>query len=148
MYSDTVTIFNRKTAADGSVRWHPTVLEGVDLNTDRAAIAARYGYESRDKAALHVPWVRGGDGPMVGGKRWLPPEDWRRQEDPAGAVTFAAGEAFDFFMEGAWDQAGPVRDADFRGGLYASLLRERDGVFAVTSAAMFSVIPHFEITGR
>ena len=148
MYSDTVTIFNRKTAADGSVRWYPTVLEGVDLNTDRAAIAARYGHEDRSRAALHVPWVRGGDGPMVSGKRWLPPEDWRRQEDPAGAVTFAVGEAFDFFIEGVWDQAGPVRDADFRGGLYASLLRERDGVFAVTSAAMFSVIPHFEITGR
>lgn len=148
MYSDTVTIFNRKTAADGTVRWYPTVLEGVDLNTDRAAIAARYGYESRDKAALHVRWARSQDGPMVGGKRWLAPEDWRREDDPAGAVTFAAGEAFDFFLEGTWDREGPVDDADFRGGLYACLLRERDGVFAVTSAAMFSVIPHFEITGR
>lgn len=150
-YKDTITLFNRKrpmgVAAD---IWYPTVLTGVDLNTDRAAIAARYGYESTDKAILHIPWTDGGpESPvLVGGKPWDPPLLWRQEEDPAAALTFTPGEVFDFFVTGAWPDAGPESDADYARGFYDHLNRTRDGVFAITSVSIFSVIPHFEITGR
>lgn len=151
MYSDTVTIFNRKRPIGfaGDI-WYPTVLAGVDLNTARAAIAARYGYNCADKAILHIRWTDGGpEAPvLVGDKPWDPPLLWRQREDPAGALTFAPGETFDFFIVGAWPDTAPVQDSDYSQGFYDHLNRTRDGVYAITSAAMFSVIPHFEITGR
>lgn len=146
MYQDTVTLFNRRHSRDGDT-WYPTVLTGVDLNADRATIAARYGSESKDKAVLHVKydWQ---DGPVVQGKSYLTPKLWAAAEAPAESITFAPGELFDFFIEGEWPDEEPVADNDYTGGFYDHLNRTADGVYAVTSASRFSVIPHFEITGR
>ena len=49
MYQDTITLFNRT-----GEKWKAIVLPHVDLNADQAAIIAKYGAESKDKASLHV----------------------------------------------------------------------------------------------
>ena len=135
MYKDTVTLFNR--TPDG--RWLPTVLKGVNLNMDRASIVARYGEKSTDSAVLNVPYT--GDY-MVAGKSWKPPKQWT--ED---SITFRSGNEFDFFWLGEWD-GGIVDDREYTGGFYQYMNKSHDFVFAVTGFTPFSVIPHFEVTGR
>ena len=119
----------------------------MDLNADRAALTAKYGSACNDKAVLHIRYVWQ-DGYMVGGKQYLTPLIWQAEDDPSGAVTFQSGEGFDFFMEGAWPDKGPVADGDWPGGFYEHLARTRDGVYAVSSMAMYSLISHFEVMGR
>lgn len=131
----------------GRTLWYPTVLQGVDLNTDRAAVVARYGAQSADRAILHVryDWY---NGPVVGGKCYLPPIIWQAEEDPAKAITFQTGANCDIFIEGAWSDNVPVDDDAYSGGFLQHLLDTRDGVWTVSSASMFSLIPHFEVTGK
>lgn len=146
MHRDTITLFNRKPGERGQGdTWYPTVIKGVNLNIDRAAIQAKYGAESQDNAVLHIRCQRDGKNIMVGGKPWMPPKEWDKTED---SITFASGTNFDFFWCGEWD-GGIVTDADYLDeGFYGYLNRTRDYVFAITSVAMYSVIPHFEIMGK
>ena len=132
MHKDTITLFNRKPGARGQGNtWYPTVIEGCNLNIDRAAILAKYGPQSSDNAALHVPYKRAAGAVLV--------------ED---ALTFTSGNDFDFFWKGVWD-GGIVSDSDYGDeGFYNYMNRERDYVFAITSVAQYSVIPHFEIMGK
>lgn len=147
MYQDTVTLFNRRREEAGDI-WYPTVMEGVDLQADEAAVTAKYGYQRGDKALVFIHYDGTPAAPMVGGKAYLPPKAWQASEDPAGAFTFQTGEVFDFFIEGAWPDSGPIAEADWPGGFYGYLVKTRDGVYAVSSAARYSVIPHFEVMGR
>ena len=146
MYSDTVTLFNRRRGKDEDV-WYPTVLEGVDLNADQTAIAGKYGGRRGGRALLHIHYG-GGKRPVVGGKPYLTPLAWQGAEHPEDAVTFTAGEFFDFFIEGTWPDTGPIRDDAYAGGFYNCLNRTRDGVYAVNSVARYSMIPHFEVVGK
>ena len=139
MFHDTITVFNRR----GDV-WYPTVLEGVRLMTDRAGIAARYGAQANDRAVALIPLREG----TAGGKAYVPAKVWAELPDPAQAVTFAAGEAFDFLLDGPWPDGSPVCDGDYPKGFYDHMNRARDGVYAVTSVSKFDVIPHLEVTGR
>lgn len=149
MYRDTVTLFNRYARREGDV-WYPTVLRGVDLNVDKAAILAKYGAESNDTARLHVKYQRREDGIYVADKLWLPPKEWENQTNDvmADSLTFAGGSAFDFVWAGEWTD-GVVNDEDFGvEGLYGHMNARHDFVFIVSSVAMYSVIPHFEILLR
>lgn len=149
MYDDTVTLFNRLHKREGDL-WFPTVLCDVDYNGDRAAVVARYGSQSQDKAMLHVKCRQTDDGILVGGKLWLPPKEWAAQEETAlaGSLTFEAGEYFDFFLLGEWPDETAISDNAYRDGFFNHINRQRDFVFTVTSAARYSMIPHFEITGK
>ena len=145
MYRDTVTLFNRHHTREGDT-WLPTVLQDVDLNIDKAAIAAKYGTSSQDKALLHVKY----SGSRVCGKPWLSPKEWAAQEPEAlaSSLTFADGEDFDFFYAGEWQGAKPVLDDEYPDGFYDYMNQRYDFVFAVSSVAKYTVIPHFEITGK
>ena len=146
MYSRTITLFNRF----GDV-WIPTILTGVDLNVDRAAIVGRYGAEAQDKAMLHVRYTKTDNGLLIGEKIWKPPIEWRKQADPSGTLTFTEGnELFDFFYAGEYGDGSEIAD-DSEGidGFYAYMNRTYDGVFAISSVSgPFALIPHFEILGR
>ncbi len=146
MYQDTVTLFNRRRDKTGDT-WYPTVLQGVDLNVDHAALVAKYGSSCNDKAVLHIRYGWH-DGPIIGSKSYLTPLLWQAVADPTEMITFQSGESFDFFIEGTWPDEKPINDADWPGGFYNHLVRTRDGVYAVSAAAQYSVIPHFEVMGR
>lgn len=144
LYNDTITLFNRVAGGLRGDRWIPTVIEGVHLDIDRAAIAAKYGATSKDEAAVHIRYTSQ-DGIMVAGKRWMPPREWDKTED---SLTFTAGDQFDFFWKGEWME-GIVEDVGYgEEGFYGFMNRTHDYVFAISSVAMFDLIPHFEIMGR
>lgn len=146
MYADTITLFCRKPGERGrGDTWYPTVIKNVNLNIDRAAILAKYGAESQDNAVLHIRYQMDDGEIRVAGKPWMPPKEWDKTED---SITFTTGNAFDFFWKGEWT-GGITTDAEYLDeGFYNYMNRTRDYVFAITSVAMYSVIPHFEIMGR
>lgn len=149
MYQDTITLFNRKPGERGQGdTWYPTVITGVNLMIDRAAILAKYGPESKDNASLHIRY-QSKDGAITIAcdsgteKPWMPPKEWDKTED---AITFSTEG--DFFCKGEW-KGGIVSDADYGpDGFYSHMNKTRDYVFAVSSVARYSVIPHFEIMGK
>ncbi len=146
MYQDTITLFNRKPGERGQGDiWYPTVIKCVNLNIDRAAILAKYGAESQDNAVLYIRYQKPADKILIAGKPWMPPKAWDRTEK---TVTFASGNDFDFFWKGEWT-GGIVNDSDYQDeGFYNYMNRTHDYVFAVSSVAIYSMIPHFEIMGR
>lgn len=149
MYQDTITLFNRKKGGAAGDIWYPTVIPKVNLNIDRAAILAKYGAESQDNAMLSVRYSRLYGVPVITcdsgeQKPWMAPKEWDQTED---SLTFSGGTNFDFFWQGEWKN-GIVSDSDYGEGFYDYMNRTHDFVFAVSSVAMYSVIPHFEIMGR
>lgn len=145
MYQRTVTLFNRR-----GTSWIPTVLHGVDLNVDRAAIVERFGADARDRAVLHVRCRKNGDSITVEGKSWIPPIAYRKQNAEC-TMTFTEGnEDFDFFYAGEFGNGSPISDTAYGiDGFYDYMRRNYDGVYAISSVSgPFTVIPHFEIVGR
>ena len=129
--------------------WYPTVLRGVNINVDKAAIVAKYGAESKDNAVLNVRFYTVKGKPFVDGKEYLPPKEWENQTNDklAETITFASGKDFDFFMLGEYESAEPIADDDYRDGFYNHINNNFDYVFSITSVAKYNVIPHFEIMG-
>lgn len=155
MYSDTITLFNRYESRAGDT-WYATVLHNVHLNIDKAAILAKYGAESSDAAMLNVKYDLVNGKIMIQGKTWLPPKEWDKQlnDDYSHTITFTDGSMFDFFMVGEWADMpddGVIMDEDYdaSGGFYNYMNDKYDYVFAISKVGgPYTVIPHFEITGR
>ena len=150
MFKDTITVFNSYEDSFKNITWYPTVIRGVNLLIDKAAIVAKYGAESKDNAILNIHYKTVKGQIMVDGKTYLPPKEWERQTNDklADSITFASGTDFDFFMLGEYPEKGIIKDEDFRNGFFEEVKKEYDFVFAITSVGMYSVIPHFEITGK
>lgn len=149
MYADTVTLFNRYDAG-AEDKWFPTVLRGVDLNIDKAAIVATYGENSADNARLHVRCTIDDGAVSIGDKTYLPSKLWAAQSEAEAArsITFESGQRFDFFVVGEWLGAEAIDDADYVDGFYNFCNKLYDFCFAITSVARYSVIPHFEIMAK
>lgn len=149
MYQDTITIFNRKpgTALTGDT-WYPTVIRNVNLNIDRAAILAKYGPETNDTAILSVRIKPAAGETLIDcenniRKPWMPPKSW---DGTVNTLTF--NPSGDFFWLGEW-KGGIVSDSQYKeDGFFGYMNRTQDYVYKVSSVAMYSVIPHFEIMGR
>lgn len=152
MYNDTITLFNAYKDKTKAVHWYPSVLHNVKRNMDKAAIIAKYGAESQDKAVLNVRYQIVDGNKMIGDKKWLPPKEWSRQatEFLADSITFADGQNFDFFYVGDWGSEEPIADDAYGvDGFYNYMNKQYDYVFAVSSVGgPYSVIPHFEILGK
>lgn len=148
MYSDTITLFNRYESRLGDM-WYPTVIKGVNLNIDKAAIIAKYGAESKDNAALNIRYKVDDGKVVIADKTYLPPKKWDRQTNDklAESLTFTSGKDFDFFMPGEYESTEPIADDDYIDGFYNYMNDNYDYVFAITAVAQYSVIPHFEIMG-
>lgn len=149
MYNDTVTVFNQYEDSLGNTIWHPHVLSGVNLIVDKAVITAKYGEVSNDNAVMNVKYHVGDFAVMVGDKPYLPPKEWENQTNDKlpESITFSSeGNQFDFFMLGDYGSEEPILDE--YGEFYSDMQKNHDYVFAITSVAKYSVIPHFEITGK
>ena len=150
MFADVITVFNSYEDSLKNVTWYPTVIHGVNLLIDKAAIVAKYGAESKDNALLNIHYKTVDGQIMVDDKLYLPPKEWERQTNDklAETITFASGTEFDFFMLGEYPEIKPILDEEYRNGFFEEVKKEYDFVFAITSVCMYSVIPHFEITGK
>ena len=150
MFTDTITVFNYYKDSLKNVTWYPTVIHGVNLLIDKAAIVAKYGAESKDNALLNIHYQTVDGQIMVDGKPYLPPKEWERQTNYmlVDSVTFTSGTYFDFFMLGEYPTTTPIADDDYIDGFYNHVNDEYDYVFAITSVAKYTAIPHFEIMGK
>ena len=149
MYKDTVTLYCRKHEATGDL-WYPTVLEGVDLNTDKAALVALYGETCQDSAKLHIKYDIVNASINIAGKVWHPQKEWASlpNEELEKAIAFQTGENFGFFVTGA-QNTEVVNDEDYTEGFYDYMNKKYDGVYAITTVGgPYSVIQHFEILGK
>ena len=149
MYNDTITLFNRHKGSSGDM-WYPTVISGVNLSIDKAAIVAKYGAEAKDNAVLNVKYHIVDSNKMVGDKIWCPPKEWSRQDEGMlqKTLTFADGQKFDFFYVGEWPDTEPISDNIHTDGFYNYMNAYYDYVFKITSVGgSYKLIPHFEIMG-
>lgn len=148
MFSDVVTVFNHYKSRLGDM-WYPTVVRNVNLLIDKAAIVAKYGAESKDNAILNIHYQTVDGQILIDGKPYLPPKEWERQTNDklAESITFTSGTDFDFFMLGEYPTTNPIADDDYVDGFYNHVNDEYDYVFAITSVAKYTPIPHFEIMG-
>lgn len=148
MYSNKITLFNHYKSRLGDM-WYPTVIHGVNLNIDEAAIAQKNNFKSNDKAVLNIHYQKVDGQIMVDGKPYLPPNEWSNQTNDKlpETITFTSGVDFDFFMLGEYPTTNPIADDDYIDGFYNYVNDEYDFVFAITSVAQYSAIPHFEIMG-
>lgn len=136
MYKDTVTVFNRY---GGS--WRGVVLNGVDLNADRAMVVQRYGEHATDRALLHIKYESKNNGYYIGSLLYVEPNSYA-----GDGITFQEGNNMSFFMEGV----APIMtadDDDYTDG-FLDFMNANYNVYVISSVARYSVIPHFEITGR
>ena len=149
MYTDKITLFNFYRSSLGDM-WYPHLIENCNLLIDKSAIVAKYGAESKDNAILNIRYCSVDGDIMIGDKLYLPPKEWERQTNDklADSITFASGTDFDFFMLGEYPMQGPINDDEYRNGFFEEVKKEYDYVFAITSVAKYTVIPHFEITGK
>lgn len=148
MFSDVVTVFNHYKSRLGDM-WYPTVVRNVNLLIDKAAIVAKYGAESKDNAILNIHYQTVDGQILIDGKPYLTPKEWERQTNDklAESITFTSGTDFDFFMLGEYPTTNPIADDDYVDGFYNHVNDEYDYVFAITSVAKYTTIPHFEIMG-
>lgn len=147
IYKQTVTVFNR-VDEDGTIMWYPTVIENVHLIIDRAIIISTYGEQSSDNAKLHIKYEPSEDGDIVAGKVYMTPKMFRNSGEPSNNITFAFGDKFDFIMSGAFEEEGPFKDDDYKGGFFNYMNKTYDEVFAISNVSKFNLIPHFEILAR
>lgn len=146
-YEDIVTIFNRYVDSAGNTVWHPHVISEANLQMDKATIVSKYGADSKDNAVLNVRYHFLENAKVIGNKTYLPPKEWRKQEEVSSeCITFASGSDFDFFILGDYGSEEPILDE--AGNIYSNMKKEYDFVFAVTSVSCLKAIPHFEITGK
>ena len=143
MYLDTITLFVRNTV-DGELFWRPVVIGNgyADFNADRSLILATYGENSQDTAKLHL---RYDVGEIVDGWQYVLPKEWNGAK---GTFTIQSGNDFSFFWVGEYEVAEDIADSEFRDGFYNFFNKTHDEVYAVTSVAKYSVIPHFEVMAR
>lgn len=131
--------------------WYPTVIHNVQLNMDRAAIVEKYGADAKDSAVLNIRYSVDNGKKVIAGKQWLPPKEWEKSDSKNEAVTFTAGDRFDFFWLGDWGDESPVYDSDYIFDLdfYTHMNKAHDYVFAISSVGgPYTTIPHFEILGK
>ena len=148
MYKDTVTLFNRYVDSMGNTMWFPHVLTNVNLVIDRAVIVSKYGEESNDNAVLNIKYKCENEKIYINDKEYLMPKEWERQPNDllVDFLTFKSGNEFDFFILGDYGSKEIIMDE--RGTFFREVQEQYDNVFAVTSVAKLSVIPHFEIVGK
>ena len=152
MHDQTITLLNCH-EQDGVRRWYPTVFSGVTLSEVRANTAtANAGTVSADTVEVLLPVSADqssadGNGAV---RQYVGPKAYAALENPAGFFTFTPQE--DFFAIGdlsaAYDFPAADEAEDSFHGFYHAVNQSRDGVYQVTSAAFFSLIPHFEIGGK
>lgn len=144
VYRDTITVFNYH-AATG--RWFPSVISGADLLTTKANSATTVGGNNADAVDIIVHCTADKRVPTGAGmKSYTGPKGYARCDNPAQHITFAP--ECDFIFAGAWPDAEPLTDDDYDEGLYHALNAERDGIYLISSAGFYGLLPHFEIGGR
>ena len=152
LYKDTITLFNRY-EVDGSYCWFPHVLENVHWWGSDGASVSTYGDRATDNVSVNIRYGNSSDEPIIDRLIYVSPKKFRRidYENAADYITFAYGDAFDFFIVGKYEADDEVISDDeyaSSGGFFNYMNHENDEVYAITSCSKSRFLPHFTITGR
>lgn len=145
LFRDTITLYNFFHGV-----WHRHIIQSVDVGAvDASSKSATTGDARSSRLNILINCssdkkVATSEGP----RQYYPPKEYERLESPieSNAITFCEGK--DFIVLGAVWSEDPVNDENYENGYYDHLYQTRDGVYMITSAAFFSLIPHFEIGAR
>lgn len=149
MYNDTFTLFNFHAT---SGKWYATVFTTAHiLEAEGRTAGAGAGITGGDtvEVLLQMAADQTAEAARADGSKetvqYLRPKDYIRQSDPSGYFSFVP--EIDFLVIGNHAQ-GPETDDDYDEGYYHAMNAELDGVYMISSAAWYGLIPHFEIGGR
>ena len=140
MFDQTITLFNYR-ISEGA--WHAHVFHGVNVLQQRADTATTQGTDNADAAEFLLQCDAG---QRAEGLQYAPPKAYQALEDASGYFTLTPQA--DFIAIGAHDADAPVPESDYAEGLYQTMNELYDGVVQITTAAWFSLLPHFEIGGK
>lgn len=144
LFKDVITLFNfhKKTGM-----WYPTII------TDAHVIAARaltHGTEGMINADVVEVQITSNAAQNVnsteGVKSYTTPKEYEITNSPDEYITFTP--ECDFFIRGRWDSLLPLDDDDYDEGFYHAMNHDLDGVYMISAATFYGLIPHFEIGGR
>lgn len=140
MYDQTITLFNHR-KADNS--WRTTVFQGVNVIEPRASDHTTQGTNNGDAVEI---LLQCSPGQKVGELQYVPPKAYQALTDVSGRFTMTP--EVDFIVIGEEISEEPILEDDYDEGLYQAMNDANDGVYMITSATWFGLIPHFEIGGR
>lgn len=144
----TVTVFNRYDATPTDTRYYATVIEGVNLQVDKAAAVSTSGLKDADAMWCSIPYTPTDSGITINEAPYLSPKEWAAQTGDAMEQSLTFDEGRDILMDGEWDGPKVVYDADYIRVGFLGYLRSRfDGVYLINSASKYDLIPHFELGG-
>ena len=145
MFDQTITLFNYK---ESDHSWHTSVFDGVNVVEAQGKTATKHGDNNSDNVEILLnckPSKTATD--SEGNKlQYVAPKTYAAQEDVTGYFTLTP--ECDFIMIGDHGEDDPVDDDDYDEGLYHAMNDECDGVYMITGATWFGLLPHFEIGGR
>lgn len=144
MYQNTITVFNFHAT---SGLWYPSVVHGANLIASKSSTATAEGRNNADavEIIIHCSAERAVD-TTAGLKNYIEPKGYAKCDTPADLISFKP--ECDFIYDGEWPELVPISDEKYDSGLYHVLNNEHDGVYMISSAAFYSLLPHFEIGGR
>lgn len=145
MYESTITLFNFHEA---SGLWYPSVFSSVDLGVNTSSNSTTNGTNGNDTVNMLIHCTRDKKFITADGaeKSYIGAKAYAKCDNPAIYVTFKPER--DFIYAGAWKNAEPIREDDHDSGFYHAMNDEYDGVYMISSAAFFGLLPHFEIGGK
>lgn len=144
MYQNTITLFNFHEATG---LWYPSVIADIDLIASKANNATKEGLNNGDTVDIiihctHDKKIKTSQGM----KSYTGAKAYAKCDNPTGCITFKPEK--DFIYEGVWPDLLPIDGEDFDSGLYNELNTNYDGVYMISSAVFYGLLPHFEIGGR
>lgn len=144
MFQNTVTVFNfhKQTGL-----WYLSVISGADLIASKASNRTTDGINSADIVDILINCTNAkAITTSAGVKSYTGPKEYASCADPVSRITFAPEQ--DFIFDGAWADLTPIDDEDYDEGLYHALNAAHDGIYMISSATFYGLLPHFEIGGR
>lgn len=144
MFQNTITVFNfhKQTGL-----WYPSVISGADLIAAKASTRTPDGVNNADTVDILINCTAAKViTTSAGGKSYTGPKVYAGCADPASCITFTPEQ--DFIFDGEWADLTPIDDEDYDEGLYHVLNAAHDGIYMISSAAFYGLLPHFEIGGR
>lgn len=144
MYQNTITVFNFHAA---SGLWYLSVIHGADLIASKSSTATVEGRNNADavEIIIHCSAERTVD-TTAGLKSYTGPKEYAKCDNPAERITFKP--ECDFIYDGEWPELVPISDEEYDSGLYHAMNDEHDGIYMISSAVFYGLLPHFEIGGR
>ena len=141
MFGQTVTVFSKQ-----GDTWYPRVFHDTQVARDRGYITRVYGETANETVSVHVKKK----GYLAEGLYTVyEPKAWAALVSVSGAVSFKPG---DVLWEGDYatidEHLAPIPDNTYPKGFYSYMRGAYDCVYAITQAAVYETLPHWEIGGR